>query len=186
MRVIENNNPEVENQAPYQEAEKVATKEDTPQTMEGTEKAINKAKRSCTISDKMINLLLTQLRGELSNYTLYNTFAVYYGCNGLTKLKEYWLARANEEKMHHEWIRNYLISCNVIFEYPEVPAVNVNVDDNLTPFKDTVDREIETTGGINNIVNERISQEEIEYEFLNIDFNIYSTGSDVVPGNIPE
>jgi ferritin len=72
--------------------------------------------------------------------------------------------------MHHEWIRNYLMQCNVEFEYPEVPAVNVDIDDNLIPFKNTVDREIETTGGINNIVNQaKVENDYATLKFLNGD-----------------
>lgn len=160
MRVIPNNeeNPAVVDSKPYEEAEKIANDKSGESTMEGTEKAINKARRECTISDNMIKLLVMQLRAELSNYTLYNTFASYFNKIGLHKLAKYWEGRANEEDLHHKWILGYLHRCDAKFEYPEVPATNVDITDRLMPFKATVDREIETTGGINFIVNEALKE----------------------------
>lgn len=158
MRVISNDNPAVEEKEPYIEAEKIATSESGPKTMEGTERAINKDRRSCTISQAMIDLLVTQLRAELSNYTLYNTFATYFNECGLHKLAKYWEGRSNEEDTHHKWIRNYLHRCDAKFTYPEVPPTNITITDKLMPFEATVDREIETTGGINYIVNEAMKE----------------------------
>ncbi len=158
MRVLKNengvpgsNNPAAINEQPYQEAKKSG--EDGPQTMNSTEEAINKARRKCTISDNMVKLLCTQMRAELSNYTLYNTFASYFNSEGLYKIEEYWKARADEENMHHKWIRNYLNMCDALIEYADVPPTKIDITDKIVPFADTVDREIETTGGINILMN---------------------------------
>lgn len=158
MRVIQNENPAVKDKEPYDEAREIATSEKGPETMEGTERAINKERRECTISKHMTDLLVTQLRAELSNYTLYNTFATYFNEQGLHKLAKYWEGRANEEDHHHKWILNYLHRCDAKFLYPEVPPTNVDITNRLMPFEATVDREIETTGGINFIVDEALKE----------------------------
>lgn len=158
MRMIKNENPAAVSQAPYKEAEEIVKQSPGPETMEGTNRAINKERRLCTISTNMVNLLVTQLRAELSNYTLYNTFATYFNKQGLHKLAKYWEARANEEDLHHKWILGYLHRCDAEFEYPDVPATNLDITNNLMPFEATVDREIETTGGINFIVNQAMKE----------------------------
>jgi ferritin len=165
MKVIESNkgipgsnNPATESNQPYQEAQQLVEANKGSQTMSGTEEAIRKARRKCTISDNMVKLLCTQMRAELSNYTLYNSFASYYNGEGLYKIAEYWLARADEENVHHKWIRNYLNMCDAVIEYPEIPPTKVDITDKVAPFADTVDREIETTGGINLLVNEAMKE----------------------------
>ena len=158
MRVIEGKNPAVVNQEPYNEAKQVVQKEAGPETMKGTEEAINKERRRCTISTHMVDLLVTQLRAELSNYTLYSTFANYFNKEGLHKLAKYWEGRAEEENLHHKWIMGYLHLCDADFTYPEVPITKLDITSKLMPFEATVDREIETTGGINIIVNEAIKE----------------------------
>lgn len=158
MRVIENENPAVKDQKPYLEAEEIVKQAPGPDTMEGTERAINKERRECTISKSMVDLLVTQLRAELSNYTLYNTFSTYFNKQGLHKLAKYWEGRADEEDLHHKWILGYLHRCDALFTYPEVPATNIEISTKLMPFEATVDREIETTGGISNIVNAALGE----------------------------
>ena len=166
MRVIDKNGKEIpgssntaaDNEAPYKEAKQEVVNQDGPDTMTGTEEAIRKARRKCTISDNMVKLLCTQMRAELSNYTLYNSFASYFNKEGLHKISEYWKARADEENMHHKWIRNYLNICDAIIEYPDVPPTKIDVTDRVVPFADTVDREIETTGGINILMNAAVKE----------------------------
>lgn len=112
-----------------------------------------KARRKCTLSDEMVKMLVYQMAHELENHNLYKTFAAYFHRNDLPKLGIYYDERAAEENVHHQWIYNYLIECDAEFSYPPVPAINVDITDHLTPFRLTVDKEIETTLGINQIVN---------------------------------
>ena len=112
-----------------------------------------KARRNCTLSEEMIKLLVYQMAHELENHNLYKTFAAYFHRNDLPKLGIYYDERAAEENVHHQWIYNYLIECDAEFSYPQVPAINVDITDHLLPFRLTVDKEIETTLGINQIVN---------------------------------
>lgn len=112
-----------------------------------------KARRKCTLSDEMVKMLVYQMAHELENHNLYKTFAAYFHRNDLPKLGVYYDERAAEENVHHQWIYNYLIECDAEFSYPPVPAINVDITDHLTPFRLTVDKEIETTLGINQIVN---------------------------------
>lgn len=113
-----------------------------------------KSRRDCTLSDEMVKTLIRQMQAELENYHLYRTFAGYFSRNDLPKLEEYWRGRANEENLHHNWIFNYLCECDAVFEYPEVRAINVDIPDHVSPFRMTVDREIETTMGIYRIVDQ--------------------------------
>ena len=43
---------------------------------------------------------------------------------------------------------------DALFQYPPVPAIKVNIVNRVMPFAATVDREIETTMGINKIVDQ--------------------------------
>lgn len=123
-------------------------------TMLYTEKNIDKSRRECTISKPMIEMLVKQMSAELANHSLYRTFAVYFAVEGLTLLEEYYLNRASEEYLHHQWIYQYLSENDALFQYPPVPAINIDITDRVLPFAATVDREIETTLGIHKIVDQ--------------------------------
>ena len=110
-------------------------------TMKYTEQVIDKSRRVCPLSTVMVEMLVKQMSAELANHALYMTFANYFEVEGLPKLGIYWRGRAKEEYLHHSWI----------FEYP---AINVEITDRVMPFAATVDREIETTRGINKIVDQ--------------------------------
>lgn len=110
-------------------------------------------KRSIDLSENMINLLIKQISHELHNYTLYKTFAGYFGACGLNLLKEYYTDRANEELLHHQWIADYLDERGVFFKYPNVAEVNEEFEEHLDVFKLTVDVEEETTRMIYDILD---------------------------------
>lgn len=112
-----------------------------------------KARRKGTLSEEMIKMLVYQMAHELENHNMYKTFAAYFYRNDLSKLGVYFDERAAEENLHHQWIYNYLTECDAEFTYPQVPAINLDITDHVMPFRLTVDKEIETTLGINQIVN---------------------------------
>lgn len=122
-------------------------------------KTVNR--RECTLSENMINLLIRQLQHELYNHNLYRTFANWYGTKGLVVLEQYYKLRANEEKHHHDWIADYLNDCDAVYTYPEVPKITEIFEDLITPFELTVNKEIETTNLIYEIVN--LAQEEKDW-----------------------
>ena len=76
---------------------------------------------------------------------MYMSFANFFGVQGLHLLEEYYEMRANEEYLHHSWIRKYMNDNDIFFVYPEIPAVEVDYKDNIVPFQLTVDVEIQTT-----------------------------------------
>ena len=115
-------------------------------------------RRVCTLSDRTIDLLLRQLSHELYNHNLYRSFANYYGINGLAVLEAYYIKRAEEEKLHHDWIINYLNYNDAAVLYPEVPEIKEDWDDPVTPFKMTVDKEIETTNLIKEMVDNSFAE----------------------------
>lgn len=113
-----------------------------------------KSRRKSSLSAELRDLFVLQLQHELKNFTLYNSFAVYYNCKGLEKLGKYYKGRADEEMHHHEWIMKYLSECDADFEYPAIPLNEMpKIEDDVTPFELTVDREIETTEMIKNIAD---------------------------------
>ncbi len=124
-------------------------------------------RRKCTLSDNMVELLIRQLKHELYNHNLYRTFANFFGTQGLAVLEQYYIDRAEEEKLHHDWIYNYLNTCDAVFIYPEIPAIIEEFSDNVDPFSLTVDKEIETTGLIYDMVNQSlIEQDWATYHWL--------------------
>lgn len=146
----------------------------------GIEKMINKGMRKFLISDKMIELLNNQLQDEFINHNLYRSFSLYFRSMGIDTLCEYFELRAKEELVHHEWIYGYLKYCGIPLQYPQIPATNVDVDDELMPFKLTVDKEIETTSTINEIAKVALAEGDYgTFSWLN--------GNGPVPGKlIPE
>lgn len=110
-------------------------------------------RRSCPLSNNIIEMLVKQLGCEIANHNLYRTFANYFSTEGLDRLAIYYNKRAEEEMNHHQWIFDYLTENDAVFQYPPIVAVNVTINDRKTPFELTVDKEIETTLGINRIVS---------------------------------
>jgi len=98
------------------------------------------------ISPEIGALLVAQMAHELKNYTLYKSFANYYGLEGIVKLETYFHKRATEEMVHHDWIHKFLSEADCRIEYP---IIEINkeqkIDSVITPFVATVKREIETT-----------------------------------------
>lgn len=97
------------------------------------------------ISPELSLLLIKQLAHELKNYNLYLSFANFFGNEGITDLESYYRKRASEELLHHQWIMDYLTDADVQFVYPSIDKNTEVISDYITPFKQTVDREIQTT-----------------------------------------
>ena len=113
----------------------------------------NETKRNnCMCSEDMIAILVKQISHELRNYTLYKTFANYFGNEGLTILEDYYNLRADEELLHHTWIAKFLNQRGVMFKYPAIAEINEEFDDYITPFELTVEVEEETTRMIYSIL----------------------------------
>ena len=117
-------------------------------------------RKICTLHPDMITALVKQVSIELSNKTLYKTFANYFGTNGLFQLEEYFNKRAEEEELHHKWISDYLSFNVATFKYLAVPENDIKIENNLDPFKATVDREISTTEEINALVELALNEKD--------------------------
>ena len=128
-------------------------------TSDEKEKTVDR--KICTLSDQMVSLFVRQLQHELYNHNLYRQFANWFGLHGLVVLEQYYKLLANEEKIHHDWIADYLNECDAEYEYPEIPKVTEDAKDFITPFELTVAKEIETTNLIYDIVN--LAQEEKDW-----------------------
>lgn len=156
---------------PIQEKEDNVTKTaGADETLEQTEKNIKQetSRRNCPLSDTIVEMLVKQLGCEIANHNLYKTFANYFATEGLNKLEAYWNGRANEELVHHNWIYNYLTENDALFQYPPIPAINVEIKDRVSPFEATVDREIETTLGIQKIVKQAFDEGDwLTFQWLN-------------------
>ena len=116
-------------------------------------KNIDVARRKCTISEKMQKLMLRQLVHEMYNHNLYRSFANFYGVRGFNILEQYYIERAEEEKLHHDWVYGYLSTTDTEFVYPDIPAISEKFVEMIDPFKLTVDKEIQTTMEINEMVD---------------------------------
>lgn len=114
---------------------------------------IDVKRRKCTISEEMQKLMLRQLVHEMYNHNLYNTFANFYSVRGLNILAEYYQKRAEEEKLHHDWVYNYLLETDTEFIYPDIPAISEKFEELIDPLKLTVDKEIQTTMEIHEMVD---------------------------------
>lgn len=97
------------------------------------------------ISQTIADLLVKQLAHELKNRNLYLSFANYFIVNGIDELAEYYTKRAEEENHHHQWIMDYLSNADCIFMYPAIEQNSEKIVSNISPFIQTVDREIQTT-----------------------------------------
>lgn len=113
-----------------------------------------KENRTGTLSEKMVELLIRQLKHELYNHNLYRTFANYFGVKGFAVLEKYYIERAEEEKHHHDWIINYLGETDSNVKYPAIPEIEEEWDDMVKPFQITVDAEIKTTQMIYEMVDQ--------------------------------
>lgn len=138
------------------------------------EKALETSRpKGIELSENMIDLLIKQVSHELHNYTLYKTFANYFGACGLNLLREYYLGRADEELLHHQWIADYLDERGVFFKYPAIAEVNEEFNEHIDVFKLTVTVEEDTTKLIYDIVNLAYD----EKDWLTISWLTKNTGS---------
>lgn len=137
------------------------------------ENATLEARRKSSVSDKIRDMFVRQLTHELQNFTLYNSFSVYFSCKGLEKLGKYFKARADEELIHQQWIMEYLSTCDAVFSYPDVEANKIApFDDDVTPFRLTVDREIATTEMLKEICTQALSENDyLTFAFLQGNYN---------------
>lgn len=116
------------------------------------------SRRKCTLSKEIQQLLLRQLRHELQNHNIYMNFANYFGVRGLIVLEEYYKERADEEYLHHSWIRKYLNENDAEYIYPTIEQFDKEITDMVMPFKLTVDLEIQTTQMIYEIVDQAANE----------------------------
>ena len=116
------------------------------------------SRRKCTLSKEIQQLLLRQLKHELQNHNIYMNFANYFGVRGLVVLEEYFKQRADEEYLHHSWVRKYLNENDAEYIYPTIEQFDKEITDMVTPFKLTVDLEIQTTQMIYEIVEQAANE----------------------------
>ena len=102
-------------------------------------------RKLCLISPETGAMLVKQVAHELKNFNLYMSYANYFSVEGIVDLEEYYRKRAAEEKNHHQWIMDYLSDGDFKFTYPTIEENTEKYEDYITPFKQTIDREILTT-----------------------------------------
>jgi len=106
------------------------------------------SRKLCQISPELGELLVKQVAHELKNYNLYRSYANYFSVEGILDLEDYYLKRAHEESNHHDWIVTYLSEADYKFMYPAVEFNEEKFDNYVTPFIQTIDRELMTTNMI--------------------------------------
>lgn len=140
--------------------------------------------RASALSDTLRDMFVNQLAHELKNYTLYNSFAIYYNRHGLSKISAYFKSRAEEERLHHQWVLDYLEESGATFEYPAIGTNDVHdFKDFVTPFELTLDREIETTLMINAIADEALKEH--DWKTLSFMLGTFNTAR-LIPEQIEE
>ncbi len=97
------------------------------------------------ISPTLSELLVKQIAHELKNRNLYLSYANFFSVEGIVDLEKYYRKRAEEENNHHQWIMDYLSDGDCKFIYPAIEQNAEKYEDYITPFKQTIDREILTT-----------------------------------------
>lgn len=76
-----------------------------------------------------------------------------FALEGIVSLEKYYIARAEEELVHHRWIVDRPNEADYDFMYPAVESVTEKFEDIVDPFKLTVLKEIETTELIDKIAD---------------------------------
>lgn len=112
------------------------------------------------ISKELADLMIKQIAHELKNHNLYKSFANYFSVEGITDLEKYYNKRAHEEYNHHQWLIEFLNDADVKLMYPAVELNTEEFKDYITPFKQTVDREILTTQMLYAIYEVAISEKD--------------------------
>lgn len=97
------------------------------------------------ISPALGELLVKQVAHELKNRNLYLSYANFFSVEGVVDLEKYYRKRAEEENNHHQLIMDYLTDGDLKFTYPAIEENAEKYEDYITPFKQTIDREILTT-----------------------------------------
>jgi ferritin len=97
------------------------------------------------MSKELADLMVKQIAHELKNHNLYRSMANYFSVEGIRDLEDYFNKRAHEEYNHHEWLSHFLSEADVKYVYPAVDMNEEKFTDYVTPFTQTVDREIQTT-----------------------------------------
>lgn len=112
------------------------------------------------ISQNLAELLVKQVAHELKNFNLYKSYANYFSIEGINDLSDYYNKRASEELLHHQWIIDYLTDADIKFMYPAIDQNTEKYEDYVTPFKQTVEREIQTTAMIYVIYEAAVSDKD--------------------------
>lgn len=115
-------------------------------------------RKICPLSKITQELLVRQLKHELQNHNIYMSFANYFGVRGFILLEEYYKQRADEEYLHHSWIRKYLNANDVEYMYPTIDQFNKEITNMISPFEFTVQLEVETTQMIDEIIDQAVSE----------------------------
>lgn len=124
-------------------------------------------RKLCLISPDLGQILVKQIAHELKNYNLYVSFANYFETEGIVDLGTYYYKRAEEEKHHSEWIEKYLTDADYKFIFPQIEKNEVTFETYIDPFILTVEREIETTQMLYNVVELTMKEKDyMTYEWM--------------------
>ena len=115
-------------------------------------------RKLCLISPEVGELLVKQTAHELKNHNLYKTFANYFSVEGITDLEEYYNKRAHEEYNHYQWIYDYLTDADYKFMQPDVEKNTEVIKSYVSPFDDTIIREMLTTEMLYKIYEQATSE----------------------------
>lgn len=112
------------------------------------------------VSPEVGSLMVKQIAHELKNYNLYRSYANFFNIEGIIPLETYYLQRAKEELLHHDWLSDYLAEGDFKFVYPAVEVNTEAFSKYIEPFVQTIDREIQTTQMIYAIYEQCLSEKD--------------------------
>ena len=117
-------------------------------------------KRICRVSDKMGEVLITQMGNELYNHFLYLAMANFFALEGVVDLETYYRKRSHEEHNHFMWIYDYLCECDYDIKIPTVEKITEEIDDYIDIFKETVNAEVKTSDDIDAIYDLAVEEKD--------------------------
>lgn len=109
------------------------------------EKTTTEVKDCDIISNDVIKALEAQLVHEMHNMRTYQKFAIYFNKLGLNDLVKYYRVRAHEEFLHYTSICEFLENNLIDYNFIEIPALDIKIEDSINPFELTLQLEIDTT-----------------------------------------
>lgn len=109
------------------------------------------------LSEKMIEKINEQINKEFFSAYLYQTFANYYGVEGLEGFKNWYNVQAKEEMAHAMIFVEYLIENDAKVRFSAIDDPTVEIEGFADPLKKALEHEKLITASINDLYDLAVS-----------------------------